>query len=57
MDCIARSHRTDDLVKETSTSSVIVLTICIGIVAYYTYKYMNRNKENVSVHDYHAKKY
>ena len=38
--------------------SVIVLTICIGISTYFVYyKYMNRNKENVSVYDYvyHAK--
>ena len=35
---------------------VIVLTICIGISTYFVYyKYMNRNKENVSV--YHAKNY
>ena len=33
--------------------SVIVLTICIGISTYFVYyKYMNRNKENVSVYDY-----
>ena len=32
---------------------VIVLTICIGISTYFVYyKYMNRNKENVSVYDY-----
>ena len=31
---------------------VIVLTICIGIGAYYTYKYIIHNKENVSVYDY-----
>ena len=40
--------------------SVIVLTICIGISTYFVYyKYMNRNKENVSVYDYvyHAKNY
>ena len=39
---------------------VIVLTICIGISTYFVYyKYMNRNKENVSVYDYvyHAKNY
>ena len=38
---------------------VIALTICIGIGAYFTYKYINRNKENVSKHDYvyRAKKY
>ena len=27
---------------------VIALTICIGTGAYFTYKYINRNKENVS---------
>ena len=31
---------------------VIVITICIGIGAYYTYKYISRNKENVSIYDY-----
>ena len=38
----------------------IFLTICIGISTYFVYyKYMNRNKENVSVYDYvyHAKNY
>ena len=38
----------------------IVLTICIGIGAYFVYyKDMNRNKNNVSVYDYvyHAKNY
>ena len=30
---------------------VIFFTICVGIVAYYTYKYISRNKENVSVYD------
>ena len=37
---------------------VIVLTICIGIDAYYAYKYISRNKENISICDYvyHAKK-
>ena len=37
---------------------VIVLTICIGIGAYFTNKYIHRNKENVSKYDYvhHAKK-
>ena len=36
---------------------VSVLTICVGIGAYYTYKYISRNKKNVSVYDYiyHAK--
>ena len=35
-------------------------TINVGIAAYFVYyKYMNRNKENVSVYDYvyHAKNY
>ena len=39
---------------------VIVFTICIGISTYFVYyKYMNLNKENVSVNDcvYHAKNY
>ena len=39
---------------------VIVLKICIGISTYFVYyKYMNHNKENVSVYDYvyHAKNY
>ena len=31
---------------------VIVLTICIGFGAYFTYKYIKRNKENVSIYDY-----
>ena len=31
---------------------VITLTICIGISAYFTYKYINRNKENVCKYDY-----
>ena len=31
---------------------VIAITICIGISAYFTYKYTNRNKENVSKYDY-----
>ena len=36
--------------------NLFVLTICIWIITYFVYyKYMNRNKENVSV--YHAKKY
>ena len=26
--------------------------VCIGIDAYFTYKYINRNKENVSKYDY-----
>ena len=32
--------------------SVIVPTICIGIGAYFTYKYIKRNKEDVSIYDY-----
>ena len=38
--------------------NVIVLAISIGIGAYFVYyKYMNRDKENISVYDYvyHAK--
>ena len=31
---------------------VIVATICIGISAYFTYKYIKCNKENVSIYDY-----
>ena len=31
---------------------VIALTICIGIDAYFTYKYINCNKENVSKYDH-----
>ena len=31
---------------------VIALIIWIGIGAYFTYKYINRNKENVSKYDY-----
>ena len=36
---------------------LIVLTICIGISSYYTFKYISRNKENSPVYDYvhHAK--
>ena len=30
----------------------IALTISIGIGAYFTYKYISRNKENVSIYDY-----
>ena len=40
--------------------NAIVLTICIEISTYFVYyKYMNRNKQNVSVYDYvyHAKNY
>ena len=38
---------------------VIALTICIEIGAYFIYKYINCNKENVSKYDYtyHAKNY
>ena len=38
---------------------VIALTLCIGIGAYFTYRYINRKKENVSKYDYvyHAKNY
>ena len=38
---------------------VIALTICIRIGAYFTYKCINRNKENVSKYDYvyHANNY
>ena len=32
--------------------SVIALTISIGISAYFTYRYINRDKENVSKYDY-----
>ena len=32
--------------------AVIALTVSIGIGAYYTYKYISRNKENVSIYDY-----
>ena len=31
---------------------IIALTICIGIGAYFTYKYINRYKENVSKYGY-----
>ena len=31
---------------------IIVLTICIGIGAYFTYKYISRNKEDFSIYDY-----
>ena len=38
---------------------VIALTICIGIGAYFTYKYISCNKKNVSKYDfvYQAKNY
>ena len=32
--------------------AVIDLTVGIGIGAYFTYRYINRNKENVSTYDY-----
>ena len=32
--------------------SAIALTVSIGIDAYYTYKYNNHNKENISTYDY-----
>ena len=32
--------------------TVIALTVSIGIGAYFTYKYINRNGENVSKYDY-----
>ena len=32
--------------------AAIALTICIGIGAYFTYKYIKGNKENVSMYDY-----
>ena len=37
----------------------IALTVSFGIGAYYTYRYISRNKENVSIYDYvyHAKNY
>ena len=56
----------DKLVEECNENiveiivlGVIVLTICIEIGAYYAYKYMNRNKEDISTYDYvyHAKNY
>ena len=31
---------------------VIALIICIGIGAYFIYRYINRNKENASKYDY-----
>ena len=38
---------------------VIALTICIGIAAYFIYKYISRNKENVATYNfvYQAKNY
>ena len=32
--------------------AVIVLTVSIGVGVYFTYKYISRNKENVSIYDY-----
>ena len=32
--------------------TVITLTVSIGIGAYFTYKYISRNKENFSIYDY-----
>ena len=32
--------------------AVIALTVSIGFSAYFTYKYINRNKENVPKYDY-----
>ena len=32
--------------------AVIALTVSIGIGAYFAYKYINRNEENVSKNDY-----
>ena len=32
--------------------AVIALTVSIGISTYFTYKYIKRNKENVSIYDY-----
>ena len=32
--------------------AVIELTVSIGIGAYFTYKYIKRNKENVSIYNY-----
>ena len=39
--------------------AVIALTVSIGVSAYFTYKYINNNKENISKYDYtyHAKNY
>ena len=39
--------------------SLIVLTVSIRVGAYFTYKYISRNKENVFIYDYvyHAKNY
>ena len=38
---------------------VVALTICIGIGAYFTYKYISCNKKNISIYDYvyQARKY
>ena len=32
--------------------AVIALTVSTGIDAYFTYKYIKRNKDNVSIYDY-----
>ena len=32
--------------------AVTVLTVSIGVGVYFTYKYISRNKENVSIYDY-----
>ena len=32
--------------------AVIALTVSIRVGAYFTYKYISRNKENVFIHDY-----
>ena len=32
--------------------AVIVLTVSFGVGVYFTYKYISRNKENVSIYDY-----
>ena len=32
--------------------AVIVLTVSIGVGVYFTYRYISRNKENVSIYDY-----
>ena len=32
--------------------AVIALTVSIGIDAYFTYKYIKGNKDNVSIYDY-----
>ena len=32
--------------------AVIALTVSIGVSDYFTYRYINRNKENISKYDY-----